>query len=83
MQVLDTVECYNPSLDTWTPVAKLSVGRRGAGVAVLDGVLYAVGGNNGPNILSSVEAYRPSTGVWTTVAAMNLPRKHAGSIVVE
>ncbi|XP_029341287.1 kelch-like protein 2 [Acyrthosiphon pisum] len=74
----DTVECYYPSLDTWNPVAKMSVHRRSAGVGVLNGVLYVVGGHNGFKCLSSVEAYTPSTGVWTTIADMHMPRHLAG-----
>jgi len=53
--------------------------RRSAGVGVLDGVLYAVGGCDGYKLLNSVEAYRPSTGIWTPVADMHLPRDRAGS----
>lgn len=54
--------------------------RRGFGVGVLDGVLYAVGGHDGLNCLSSVEAYSPTTGVWTTIADMNFTRLRAGNI---
>ncbi|KAL4085445.1 hypothetical protein QTP88_027304 [Uroleucon formosanum] len=56
---LDTVECYDPSLDTWTPVAKMSTHRSGASVGFLEGVLYVVGGFDGSNTLNSVEADRP------------------------
>jgi len=58
----------------------MSVGREGVGVGVLDGVLYAVGGEDGSKTLSSVEVYRPSTGVWTTIADMHKPRKCAGNL---
>jgi len=76
---LDTVECYDPILDTWTPVAKMSVAREGVGVGVLNGVLYAVGGKDGSKTLSSVEAYSPSTGVWTAIMDMHKPRRRAGN----
>ena len=77
-EVFNSVECYHPSLDAWRPVAEMCKRRRGVGVGVLDGVLYAVGGHDGSETLKSVEAYRPSTGVWTTMADMNLPRKLVG-----
>jgi len=82
-KALDTVECYHPSLDKWTEVTKMCERRRGAGVGVLDGLLYAVGGLGGYDQfqrLNSVEAYRPSTGVWTPIADMNFPRHCAGSL---
>lgn len=78
-QCLKSVECYHPSTNTWTPVAEMCVRRSGAGVGVLDGVMYAVGGHDGPEVRNSVEAYRPSTGVWTTVADMHMCRRNAGN----
>jgi len=41
---LKSVECYDPTLDTWTQVADLSIARDGISVGVLNGVLYAIGG---------------------------------------
>lgn len=81
-EVLNSVECYNPNLNTWTPIAKMCKKRCGPGVGVLDGVLYAVGGEDGSKTLKSVEAYRPSTGVWTTIADMHVCRKNAGKYIV-
>jgi len=57
----------------------MCVHRRGAGVGVLDGVLYAVGGHDGFDYLSSVESYKPDTGVWTSIGDMHLTRRHAGN----
>jgi len=71
---LKSVECYDPSLDTWIPVAEMRACRSDVGVGVMDGVLYAVGGRDGDRCLSSVEAYKPSTGVWTSIANMHIAR---------
>ena len=79
MESLNSVECYLPGLDTWTSAAEMSVRRCGAGVGVLDGVLYAVGGLYKLEVRRSVEAYRPSTGVWTTIADMHLCRLYPGN----
>lgn len=76
---MKSVECYHPSTDTWTPVAEMCVRRSGAGVGVLDGVMYAVGGHDGPEVRNSVEAYRPSAGVWTSIADMHMCRRNAGN----
>jgi len=72
---LKFVECYNPITDTWTPVADMFEYRKDAGVAVLDGVMYAVGGSFENDDLNSVEVYRPSTNVWTLVAPMHKKSK--------
>lgn len=59
----------------------MGVRRSGAGVGVLDGVLYAVGGHDGPEVRNSVEAYRPSAGVWTSVSDMQMCRRNAGNFL--
>lgn len=56
----------------------MCVPRSNAGVGVLDGVLYAVGGHDGFATLKSVEAFTPNTGVWITIADMHLHRQNAG-----
>ena len=78
MHKLNSVECYHPSLDKWTPVADMCVRRSGVGVGVLHDVLYAVGCWDGAQVWSSVEAYRPSTGVWSPIPDMHLSRRSAG-----
>jgi kelch-like protein 2/3 len=75
---MKSVECYNPSLDKWSSVAKMSNRRYNIGVGVLDGIMYAIGGYNGLIPLKSVEAYNPSTGVWSSIADMNLCRENPG-----
>lgn len=79
---MKSVECYNPSTDTWTQVAEMAVHRWGVGAGVLDDVLYAVGGYDGQHYLNSVEAYRPSTGVWTSVPDMHICRQNPGNLHV-
>jgi len=71
------VECYDPSLDTWTPIAAMSAHRHGVGVGVLDGLMYAIGGYDG-KYLKSAEVYRPSDGVWSSIADMKISRMRPG-----
>jgi len=59
----------------------MCVCRNGAGVGVLYGEMYVVGGSNGSNLLRSVEKYSPRTGVWTPIADLHLPRKYAGNFL--
>ncbi|XP_050065507.1 ring canal kelch homolog [Aphis gossypii] len=79
---LNTVECYDPCLDIWTPVAAMSECRCNCGVAVLNGVLYVIGGYNQSKCLKSVEAYTPSSGVWTTIADMHFCRRSFGVVIL-
>ncbi|XP_060879864.1 ring canal kelch homolog isoform X2 [Metopolophium dirhodum] len=82
IQYLKSVECYYPSIDTWKPVAEMCVPRIAAGVGVLDGILYVVGGYDGTNTHRSAEAYQPSTGVWTTIPDMHFCRYYPGVTVL-
>jgi len=57
--------------------------RYGLSVAVVDGVLYAVGGGlGGPSVTAVVEAYTPATNTWVTKAALPTARYFLGSGVV-
>ncbi|XP_060849313.1 ring canal kelch homolog isoform X3 [Rhopalosiphum padi] len=79
---LKSVECYDPSLDKWNPVAEMSNRRYNHGVGVLDGIMYAIGGTNGTS-LKSVEAYSPTAGVWSSIADMNLYRENPGVVAYD
>ena len=56
----------------------MSTRRIGVGCAVLNRLLFAVGGFDGVNRLSSVECYDPERDEWRTVAPMNTMRSGAG-----
>ena len=81
-QCLSTVECYCPETNTWLPVAEMSCKRSGAGVGVMDGVLYAVGGHDGPTVRNTVETFDPAVGQWKTIADMSLCRRNAGTFIL-
>lgn len=55
---------------------------RFTGVGVLDGILYAVGGHDGPLVRKSVEAFDPISRTWTTVSDMALCRRNAGVVAM-
>ena len=50
---------------------------------MVDGLLYAVGGHDGPMVRKSVEMYNPDLDKWTQVADMTLCRRNAGEHNVE
>lgn len=77
---MKSVERYCPQTDTWTLVADLNECHCDAGVGVLNGVIYVVGGSNGHNNLNSVEAYNQSSNTWTLVSKMHKIRRYVGNL---
>ena len=49
------MERYDPQTSEWRMVAPMSKRRCGVGVAVLNDLLYAVGGHDGQSYLNSIE----------------------------
>lgn len=76
------VEKYDPSTNTWSNCAPLNQGRLGAGVAVINDLIFVVGGasqtQNTQTTLDTVECYDQKTGCWSYVASMETSRKHLG-----
>ena len=52
---ISSVEKYDPGSNEWRLVAPMSKRRCGVGVAVLNDLLYAVGGHDGQSYLNSIE----------------------------
>ena len=66
---LNSGNVYDPSSDSWSPIASMTGVREKPAVAAIDGKLYVTGGwdNNGtPD--PSLEIYDPGTDTWTTGA---------------
>lgn len=63
-----SVERYSTEMNTWTKVAEMNARRSGAGVGVVDNVLYAIGGHDGPLVRKSCEKYNVETDTWTMIA---------------
>lgn len=78
----DWVDRYNPVIDQWRPCSPMSVPRNRVGVAVMDGLLYAVGGSAGSEYHSSVERFDPEEDRWTSVKPMHTKRLGVGVAVV-
>ena len=79
INILTTVEYYNPTTSCWTTTQPLTIGREYLGVAALGGKLYAVGGYGAAYGMKSVEQYDPSSQVWTTVAPMDVSRANVAA----
>jgi len=72
----------NATEDSWTTMESMPTARRGLGVAVVDGKIYAIGGFTS-NYLGTNEMYDPETDTWTTKASMPNPRCRFAIAVVE
>ena len=54
---MKSVEKYNPTTDTWCKVSPMLTPRRGLGAAILDGILYVVGGSDGIAAVNQVNLF--------------------------
>ena len=62
-------------IGTWTAKMPIPTARAGLAVGVVDGILYAVGGDTGADpYLSLLEAYNPTTNTWKSKATMPTAR---------
>ncbi len=66
------VEAYDPTENTWSLRADMPTGRGMAACAVVDGLVYVIGGNNCESNcwLTTNEVYDPQTNTWETRASM-------------
>jgi N-acetylneuraminic acid mutarotase len=73
-----TVDAYDPVANSWTAKAPLSAPRAYLAAGVVNGSLYAVGGDVDQNglevVVGTVEAYDPVANTWTQKPPMPTPR---------
>lgn len=72
---LNVVEVFDPVGNFWERCQPMRTSRSRVGVAVVNGLLYAIGGYDGQSRLSTVEVYNPETDNWTRVSSMNSQRR--------
>jgi N-acetylneuraminic acid mutarotase len=89
---LSVVEAYDPATDTWTRKADMPAARCGPTSAVVNGIIYVIGGMSATpagyqaddvEVLSTVEAYDPATDKWTRKADMPTARYYSAACVVD
>src|SRR5207245_687839 len=73
--LLGTLEAYDPSTDSWTTKTSMPTSRHEVAAAVVNGVLYAIGGTNG-SVVDTVEAYDPGSNSWATKASLPTARTY-------
>ena len=81
---LSTVEAYDPATNHWSTKAALPTARSGLAATAVNGIIYAIGGDNviapspSANVfkpLTTVEAYDPVGNTWTAKAPMATARE--------
>ena len=81
--VLNSVEVYDPIVNSWNPIAPMDISRNGLGVAALGGKLYAWGGQGaGFAYLKSAEVYDPIDNSWNSIAPMDVSCAHFGAVAL-
>ena len=77
-------EVYDTSTNEWSFIARMPTPRFAVGVAVLNGELYAVGGQkSSTSALKTVERYSPDQNRWSSVAPMSAHRSQPGTAVLD
>ncbi|XP_065178345.1 kelch-like protein 18 [Sycon ciliatum] len=81
---LNSVERYNIKSDVWDNVAPLKTSRSFAASAVLNDLIFVIGGEDGSNYsLLSVEIYNPAKDTWFEGPHLNMRRSGPGCCVVD
>ncbi|XP_029774950.1 kelch-like protein 18 isoform X8 [Suricata suricatta] len=80
---LNVVEVFDPIANRWEKCRPMTTARSRVGVAVVNGLLYAIGGYDGQLRLSTVEVYNPEMDTWTRVGSMNSKRSAMGTVVLD
>ncbi|XP_054269165.1 ring canal kelch homolog isoform X2 [Macrosteles quadrilineatus] len=81
-KAIRSVECYDFSTETWSSVAEMPGRRCRAGLVVLSGRVYAVGGFNGSLRVRTVDVYDAVLDQWTVSAGMEARRSTLGVAVL-
>ena len=87
---LALVEVYDPATDTWTKRAKMPTRRTNVKAAVIQDVIYAIGGagwpqvgNHGGPFLGTIEVYEPRINRWTKKPDMPNLRRVSSMVVID
>ncbi|XP_063989828.1 ring canal kelch homolog [Diachasmimorpha longicaudata] len=81
-KAIRSVECYDFKEERWYQVAELPTRRCRAGLSVLAGRVYAVGGFNGSLRVRTVDVYDGAADQWSACAGMEARRSTLGVAVL-
>uniref|UniRef100_T1J370 Kelch-like protein diablo n=1 Tax=Strigamia maritima TaxID=126957 RepID=T1J370_STRMM len=77
-KAIRSVEAYDINDSRWYHVSDMPTRRCREGLAVVNGLVYAVGGFNGSLRVRTVEIYDPATDQWTVTSSMEARRSTLG-----
>jgi N-acetylneuraminic acid mutarotase len=80
---LPNITAVRAAEDSWTTLEPMPTARSGLGVAVVDGKIYVIGGQNGEGVLNITEEYDPVTNEWTSKTSMPTARSDFGIAVYQ
>jgi N-acetylneuraminic acid mutarotase len=82
--ILNTVEVYDPSSNSWSTAAGMPTARQDLATAAVNGIIYAIGGFIGGfgNPLSKLEVYDPNSNSWSTAASMPTARENLAAAAI-
>jgi hypothetical protein len=69
--------------NSWAPKAPMHVARSGLGVAVVNGKIYAIGGNAENGVVGTNEEYDPETDTWSFKTSMLTPMAQFATAVYQ
>nr|CAH7714328.1 unnamed protein product [Callosobruchus chinensis] len=82
-KAIRSVESFDFKEERWFQVAEMPTRRCRAGLAVLAGKVYAVGGFNGSLRVKTVDVYDPALDTWSSCDSMEARRSTLGVAVLE
>lgn len=81
-KAIRSVECYDFKEEKWYQVTEMPARRCRAGLSVINGKVYAVGGFNGSLRVRTVDAYDPTMDTWVSCVSMEARRSTLGVAVL-
>jgi YVTN family beta-propeller protein len=78
----NTVQMYDPITDTWNSKASMPTARSFASAAVVNNLVYVIGGLGDSSVLNKVEVYDPVANSWVSRNPMLNPTYIAGCDVL-
>lgn len=81
-KAIRSVECLDLQRERWLQLAELPSRRCRAGLALLDGRVFTVGGFNGSLRVRTVDIYDPARDQWSQAASMEARRSTLGVAVL-
>jgi N-acetylneuraminic acid mutarotase len=81
-QVLDIVEEYDPSSNTWAQKAAMPTARAQCAAVAFEGRIYVIGGRGYPSDPLVIERYDPSADLWDTAGTLSSVRNACAAAAI-